>query len=170
MPKPICFYISGHGFGHARRMTQVILEYRSRRPHVPIHIRTSTPARVFQPLPPEMVEQSEIDAGPVEIDAVTIDREASLQRLLAFMNRRCAVVADEVAAIRRLGPGLIVADIPFLAGDIAAEAGVPCIGISNFTWDWIYQNLFAGDARYEAMAGTIAASYAKMSALLQLPF
>jgi hypothetical protein len=65
---------------------------------------------------------------------------------------------------------MIVADIPFLAGDIAAATGVPCVGISNFTWDWIYENLFAGDARYGEVAGAISDSYAKMSALLELPF
>jgi L-arabinokinase len=170
MPTPLCFYVSGHGYGHARRTTQVIREFHRRRPDVTIRIRSAAPARIFQPLPPQWVEHSEIDAGPVEIDAVTIDRENSLQNLLAFMARRSHILAAEVAAIRRLGPGLIVADIPFLAGDVAAEVGVPCIGVSNFTWDWIYETLFAGDPRYEAVAGSLVASYAKMSALLQLPF
>ena len=35
-----------------------------------------------------------------------------------------------------------MADIPFLAGDIAAAAGIPIIAITNFTWDWIYEPYF----------------------------
>ena len=155
MPNPLCFYVSGHGYGHARRTTQVIREFARLRPDATIRIRSAAPARIFKPLPPEWVEPSEMDAGLIEMDAVTIDRENSLRNLLAFMARRSDILAAEVAAIRRLGASLIVADIPFLAGDVAAETGVPCIGISNFTWDWIYENLFAGDHRYEAVAGSI---------------
>lgn len=170
MPNSLCFYVSGHGYGHARRMTQVIREFARLQPDATIRIRSAAPARVFEPLPAQWIETCDIDAGLVEIDPLNIDRENSLRRLLAFMGRRGEIIATEVAAIRRIEPRLIVADIPFLAGDVAAEAGVACVGISNFTWDWIYESLFAGDSRYAAAAGSIADGYAKLSALLELPF
>src|SRR6185437_8518563 len=75
-----------------------------------------------------------------------------------------------VQAVRRINPSLIVADIPFLAGDVAEQVGVPCVGISNFTWDWIYAHLFAGDPRYTILAESIDRSYAKFTSLLELPF
>ena len=170
MARSVLFYISGHGYGHARRMTQVIRELISLSPDIQVHIRSAAPARVFEPLPPGWIETSDIDAGLVEKDPLTIDREGSLNRLIAFMARRDSIIADEVALVRRLKPELIVADIPFLAGDVAAEAGVPCMGISNFTWDWIYENLFGDDPRYAPLGRAIADSYAKMSPLLELPF
>ena len=166
----ILFYISSHGYGHARRMVQVILALQATSPRLRIAIRSAAPARIFEPLPPSWVETSDIDAGLVENDPLTIDRESSLQRLQNFMARRADIVAAEVAVLRGNRPALIVADIPFLAGNVAAEVGVPCVGISNFTWDWIYENLFGADARYTDIAGSIAEGYAKMEAILQLPF
>jgi L-arabinokinase len=151
-------------------MTQVIRSLRDRNPYVDIHVRSAAPARIFEPLRPESVEPCDIDAGLIETDPLTIDRDGSLRRLHAFMARRDAIVAEEVAAVRRLNPRLIVADIPFLAGDVAADAGVPCVGISNFTWDWIYENLFRTDASYASLAPVISDGYAQMSVLLELPF
>ena len=80
-----------------------------------------------------------------EDDALTINPEQSLRELEALVARREAVVAEEVAAVRSVGPALIVSDVPFLAGDVAEAAGVPCVAVSNFSWDWIYEPLFAGD-------------------------
>ena len=163
------FYVSGHGYGHARRMTQVIRAMRALAPEADIHVRSAAPARIFEPLAPDCIEPCDIDAGLLEIDPLTIDRPRSIAHLQAFMARRASILADEVAAIGRLRPSLIVADIPFLAGDAAAKTGIPCIGISNFTWDWIYENLFVGDSRYAALAGGIAESYCRFGALLELP-
>lgn len=148
----------------------MIRELVSLAPNLTIHIRSTAPPRVFEPLPVGWVRASAIDVGLVEKDPFTIDREASMSRLLAFMERRRAIIAEEVAVVRQLRPALIVADIPFLAGDVAAETGVPCVGISNFTWDWIYENLFGDDPRYAAVSGSISESYAKFSSLLELPF
>src|SRR5882724_8755321 len=99
MPPSLLFYISGHGYGHARRMTQVIGELLRLNPATRIHIRSAAPARVFEPLSSEWIETSNIDAGLGEKNPLTIDREASLSRLLAFMARRNAIVADEVAVV-----------------------------------------------------------------------
>jgi UDP:flavonoid glycosyltransferase YjiC (YdhE family) len=166
----LLFYISGHGYGHARRMAQVIQAFSHRRPDVSVRIRSTTPPHIFEPLAPECIEPCDIDVGVAERDPLTIDREASLNRLMEFMGRRDAIVADEVSVVNRLRPQLIVADIPFLAGEVAARAGVPCVGISNFTWDWIYDHLFGEDPRYAAIAPLVRGGYAKMQALLELPF
>jgi L-arabinokinase len=169
-PTFVLFYISGHGFGHARRMTQVIRELLRLRPDISIRIRTAAPARVLDPLPAEWISTCEIDAGLVERDALTIDRTASLERLLTFMARREQIIRDEVAALADFRLALVVADIPFLAGDVASLLGVPCVGISNFTWDWIYQNLFCDDPRYAAIDRSIVQSHRGFSTLLELPF
>ncbi|MDB5332677.1 MAG: hypothetical protein JWP03_3828 [Phycisphaerales bacterium] len=166
----ILFYISGHGYGHARRMAQVVLALSAQLPDAAVRIRSAAPAHVFEPLSPECIEKCDIDAGVVERDPLRIDREASLARLADFMRRRDAIVAEELAAVRRIGPGLIVADIPFLAGEVADRAGVRCVGISNFTWDWIYDHLFGDDGRYAVLAPLVREGYGKMEALLELPF
>ena len=109
-----------------------------------------------------------------EDDALTINAGQSLHKLKALVARREAVVAEEVAALRAVGPELIVSDVPFLAGDVADAAGVPCVAVSNFSWDWIYEPLFAGDARlagrYAQLSPVVRGGYARISAALQLPF
>lgn len=168
--KPILFYVSGHGFGHARRMTQVIIALLRLRPALPIHVRSAAPTRIFQPLPADRVETTDIDCGLIERDPLTIDRPASLARLESFMGRRPQIVAHEAAVVRQMAAALIVADIPFLAGDVSRETGTPCIGVSNFTWDWIYDHLFGDAAAYLRLRALIESAHANLSALLELPF
>ncbi len=166
----LLFYVSGHGYGHARRMTQVMGEILSRRPDLKIVIRTAAPPPVFQPLSPLMIQPSEIDCGMVEADPLTIDPERTLAKLLDFMKRREAIVSAEVDFVRCERPDLIISDIPFLAGDVAERTGIRCIGISNFSWDWIYDELFADNSAYQPICAQIRNAYLKFDHLLELPF
>lgn len=170
MPHRILFYVSGHGYGHARRVTQVIRALALAEAEAEVFVRTSAPARVFEPLPAGRIEASSVDAGMAERGPLAIDAAGTLRRLTDLLGRRDAIVAEELAAVRRVAPGLIVADIPFLAGDVAADAGVPCVGMSNFTWDWICNPLLEGDPAYPAVREQMTAGYAKMRSILQLPF
>jgi hypothetical protein len=174
MSNTILFYVSGHGYGHARRTAQVIKALRARRPHVLVHVRSTAPARIFAPLPAERVSPASVDVGMVEDDALTINLAATLLRLEELVARRDAVVAEESAIVRAMRPGLIVADVPFMAGDVAEAAGIPCIAVSNFTWDWICEPLSAGDegyaGRFDRVLPVMRDGYAKMSGALQLPF
>ena len=47
-------------------------------------------------------------------------------------------VDAEAAFLRDERVDLVVADIPPLGLAAARRAGVPGIGVSNFTWDWIF--------------------------------
>src|SRR5438874_914229 len=137
MPPRILFYVSGHGFGHARRVAQVIRALAERAPDVEAHVRTAAPRHIFEPAVLAGFAPSDLDAGMVEDGPLRIDAQGTLRRLEDLLGRREHILADELAAVRAIGPRLIVADVPFLAGDVAAAAGVPCLAVSNFTWDWI---------------------------------
>lgn len=166
----LLFYVSGHGYGHARRTTQVIGEILSRRPDCRIVVRTAAPPAVFQPLSASMIRPSEIDCGMVEADPLTIDADRTLAKLLSFMEQREAIISAEVDFVRSARPELIISDIPFLAGDVAERTGIRCIGISNFSWDWIYDELFAGTSDYAPISVQICEVYQKFDHLLELPF
>src|SRR5579884_760934 len=88
MSRRILFYVSGHGFGHARRMTQLIVALRHTAADVAVHVRTAAPAKVFEPLDPCFIHPSTIDAGMVESNALAIDPPATLEHLVHFMQRR----------------------------------------------------------------------------------
>ena len=166
----ILFYVSGHGYGHARRSAEVIRALRHVAPDVNVYVRTSAPAEMFRGLAAGPVVPSGIDVPVVEKDPLCLDWHATLGGAADLLRRRRPVVAREVDAIREIGPSLVVADVPFLAGDVAAALGVPCVAVSNFTWDWIYEPHRGSHPDGAAVVRGARSSYGQMAALLQLPF
>jgi predicted glycosyltransferase len=133
MPATLLYYVSGHGYGHARRSAEVIRALRAAAPDVNVYVRTSAPAHLFANLATGPVTAPFIDVPVVERDALSIDWRATVGAAADVLRRRRALVAREVEAVRELDPSLVVADVPFLAGDLAAALGVPCVAVSNFT-------------------------------------
>lgn len=167
------FYVSGHGYGHAARTTEVIRCLLERLPRAVVHVRMSAPEWVFRvPAGADVrFERVALDAGVAEgPDPLHIDPAATLELVRAFERGRDRLVADEVAFVRRARIDLLVADIPYMAGDVAAAAGVPCLGISNFTWDYVYHPHLVERPDGAALLDRIRAGYAKMHAYLKLPF
>jgi L-arabinokinase len=70
--------------------------------------------------------------------------------------------------LRELGAGLIVGDIPPLAFAVGASAGIPSIGLGNFTWDWIYGE-YPRVRLAPSLLPTIRGTYAKAAMALRLP-
>jgi L-arabinokinase len=65
---------------------------------------------------------------------------------------------------------VVLGDIPPLAFLAAAKAGVPGVGMSNFSWDWIYAHLARQEPGLSAAAAAAATAYAQATNLLELPF
>ena len=170
MPASLVYHDSGHGYGHARRSAEVVRALREVAPDANVYVRTSAPADMFAGLAAGPVRPHEIDAPVVERDALSIDWQATLAGASDLLRRRRAVVAREADAVREIGPSLIVADAPFLAGEVAAALEVPCVVVSNFTWDWIFEPHRGRHPDGAAVVRGARASYGKMAALLQLPF
>jgi hypothetical protein len=166
----LAYYISGHGFGHARRSAQVLRTLAALRPDLRLIVRTSAPPVLFDNISNTVVRAPEqpFDPGVVEHDALSIDPAASLQRLEDVLRRRADLVRLEAEFLRRNDAKLVVADIPFLAGDAAQAARIACLAVGNFTWDWIFEP-FATNSAARQMVEEIRQSYRKMDALLHLP-
>jgi predicted glycosyltransferase len=170
MSASLLYYVSGHGYGHARRSAEVIRALRSVAPDVNVYVRTSAPADIFASLTAGPIAPSHIDAPIVERDALSLDWPATLANAADLLRRRRSAVAREVDAVRDLAPDLVVADVPFLAADVAAALGSPCVAVSNFTWDWIYEPHRGAHPDGAAVVRGARSSYAQMTALLRLPF
>ncbi len=172
--KRILFYVSGHGFGHATRAAEVIRALGENHPGVRVLVKTKAPKRLFASLPALVgdVTTSDIDTGVVEAgSSLKVDRHATVTGLAEFMDDRCdEIVLAEAEYVRRERISLVVADMPYLAGEIAARAGVPCVAIGNFTWDWIYEPYLAETPGGEARLGRMRRAYGKMACYLRLPF
>ena len=136
----VVFAISGHGFGHASRQTEIMRALRRRRPDVAIGVRTSAPRWLFERALdfPFSFEAVEVDTGVLQIDSLEVDVRASIARAARFyrtIDERIDAEADALTAGRA---DLVVGDVPPLACAAAARAGIPAVAVGNFTWDWIY--------------------------------
>ena len=166
----VLFYISGHGYGHARRSAQVIAALAAIAPDIAVYARTIAPKRIFAGLvSPERVTPTGVDAGAAEHSPLEIDASGTLDRIESLLARQSAIVAEELAFLRTVRPSLIVSDIPFLAGIVAEAAGVPCVGMSNFSWDWIVEPFVEQLGRSRPALEAIGRGYAAMEAILRLP-
>ena len=170
MAAAIVFYISGHGFGHASRCIEVINAILEKRPETRVGVRTSAPRWLFDLTVKGKVTYStlECDTGVVQIDALTLDEADTIRRAASFHSDMVTRAASETRVLRELGAGLIVGDIPPLAFAVGASAGIPSIGLGNFTWDWIYAD-YPRVRLAPSLLPTIRGAYAKASMALRLP-
>jgi glycosyl transferase family 1 len=166
--RAVVYYVSGHGFGHAVRSAEVIRALRRRCPELPIEVRTGAPGWLFPP--GVSVTELSADAGVVQPNALEIDELATLERAAALVGNAASLVADQVAALRAVGAGLVVGDVPPLAFLAAAAAGLPSIAVANFSWDWIYQPYVASRPAFGWLLDWHRAAYGQAELLLRLPF
>jgi L-arabinokinase len=140
--RTVVFYVSGHGFGHASRVIEVINATLARLPGTTIEIRTRAPRWLFDltVAGPFGFTAADTDVGVVQVDALTPDIDATMRRAAAFYERADAVVEREAAALQATHAAAVVADVPPLAFEAARRAAVPSVALSNFTWDWIYED------------------------------
>jgi L-arabinokinase len=148
----VAFYISGHGFGHASRQIEVINALGRRLPgDARVLIRTSAPRWLFDRTLTRGADvlPGECDTGIVQIDSLRLDEAATVLAAREFYTTFADRRDSETALLAAHDVRLVVADAPPLACAAAAAANIPCIVLSNFTWDWIYE---AYDAEFRAKA------------------
>jgi L-arabinokinase len=74
-------------------------------------------------------------------------------------------IEEETGMLRAHEASLVLADLPPLGIAAARAAGVPAVGMGNFTWDWIY----GGYEGAGHLASEIGAIYAEADLMLRLP-
>ena len=170
MAAAIVFYVSGHGFGHASRTIEVINAILVKRPETRIGVRTGAPRWLFDLTVKGKIAFStlETDTGVVQSDALSLDEADTIRRASAFHSDLVTRAASETRILRELGAGLIVGDIPPLAFSVGAAAGIPSIGMGNFTWDWIYAD-YPRVRLAPSLLPAIRTAYGKASMALRLP-
>lgn len=173
MKKGVCFYISGHGFGHAARTMQVVKSLAEMAPEVSIHIKTSTPRWFIESnLSPQHFTYhfQENDIGVVQTDSLHLMPEKTFQAYDTFFNLRQGLIRQETEWVVRSGIGLIVSDIPPIAFEISHNAQIPGVGITNFSWDWIYEAFLEEFPQYDYLVREIRGTYGLCDLLYRLPF
>jgi UDP:flavonoid glycosyltransferase YjiC (YdhE family) len=166
----IVFYVSGHGYGHASRVIEVINAVLAQRPETRIGVRTAAPRWLFDLTVKGRVTFShlETDTGVVQVDALTLDEADSIRRAAAFHTDLVTRAASETRVLREINAGLVVGDIPPLAFAVAHAAGLPSIALGNFTWDWVYAD-YPRVRLAPSLLPAIRGAYAKATMALRLP-
>jgi UDP:flavonoid glycosyltransferase YjiC (YdhE family) len=156
--------VTGHGYGHAVRSALVADALLRRGARVVI--RTEAPRWLF----PEQAEWIPspgwpVDIGVVQHDGLDMDIDATRNEWRTLLGEFDDRASREAQLLRDAGVDVLVGDVPALAFEAAARAGLPSYGVTNFTWDWIY----SAWPDFADVVARIRTSYARATALLRLP-
>jgi hypothetical protein len=165
-------YVTGHGFGHTTRVGEVLAAVRALDPGMAMSIVTSAPERLYRgAIPGPFSYRGEAcDVGVAQRGSLVVDEEATLARWREFAALEEERVARETTFLRSVGARVVLADIPPLAFRAAARAGVPAVGLANFSWDWIWRHLSRHVPALAEAADAAARDYGLADLLLALPF
>jgi L-arabinokinase len=169
--KAIAYYITPHGFGHAVRALEII--------RCLLELRNDLEIVIVSDIPDFLIEQNvgrllpqrrrRLDVGLVQMDSLRFDLDASRNALNSLHYNHQALVDDEIRFLKSQHAGVVVSDISFLALEASSQCGIPNVGISNFTWDWIYDYYARSDPRWRPLVSWIRDCYRKCDLFLQLP-
>jgi UDP:flavonoid glycosyltransferase YjiC (YdhE family) len=162
----IAFYISSHGFGHGARQQNTV-RLLSERGHQ-VHIRTHAPRKFFPTA--SSYHDAYYDIGMLQTDPLRYDIQPTADWLERFIEQENALIQPELAFIKQHNISLILSDMPPIACEIAQRAGVPCVVMTHFTWDWVYAYYMEREPRFIPMVEHFTAQYAKATLALQMPF
>ena len=170
MSRPTLYIaITSHGFGHAVRACSVAAVIQKLCPEILLILVTTAPRWLLE----SYIQGSFIhrprafDVGVIQSDSLSMDKEATLEKVQQIRSAERSIIAGEVNFIRTNRVGLILADIPPLATKIAASAEIPCWMMSNFGWDFIYRD-WGGE--FVEIADWISEWYGACDRLFRLPF
>lgn len=169
----LSYYITSHGLGHATRSCDIIQTLSEKAPNLEIEVVSRVPEWFLKSrLNTHRVtfRQAGFDVGMVQLDALNVDVEATLHQLLELQQGRAETLESEARALTRGGSRLVVSDIPWLPFAAARLAGVPSVGVGNFSWEWIYQPFADSDARWQPLIQQIIEDYGEATSLIRLPF
>ena len=167
----ILYYITGHGYGHAVRSSQVIRALLEASPDVNIHVRTMAPEWLFHDSSSRVSHSDQsIDTGIIQKDSLDMDLGETLRACQALHETFPEILAQELTFVRDHQIRLVVGDIPPLCFEIATRAGIPSVAITNFTWDRIYRAYVLEYPRFAPLIDEMGSFYRKATLALALPF
>lgn len=143
----ICFYISDYGYGHASRDIAVIrriLNDCNDDCTAKIFVKTDGPYRFIKQSLPSVTTiktRNDIDLAYKE-NSVIVNKTETEERLDQWVASWDDYIRLEKAFCQSNEIDLILSDIVPQSFIVANELELPGIGISNFTWHYIFFNLF----------------------------
>jgi len=162
----LVLYVSGHGFGHAARQQAVIRALAGRGARV--YVRSAAPGKFFREAHDH--HSAAYDIGLIQPGPLLMDAPATATWYADFLARQDELAQAEADFARSVRAGLIASDMPPFACEVAHLAGLPCVVMTHFTWDWVYEYYVERVPAFAPIIASIRASYGKATLALQMPF
>lgn len=163
--------ISAHGFGHAAQVIPIINALGMVCDRLQVVLRTCVPSSIFEEyldvpwdLQPVAQDIGCVQEGPLDIDLK--GTWAAYQEFHLNWNQR---VNQEVSAMSKVQPQLVLSDISYLAIASAFQANCPAVAIASLSWDQVLvPYMDKTNANHSAIYEHICQEYAKATHLIRL--
>jgi Glycosyl transferase family 1 len=164
----ILYYITGHGYGHAVRSSQVIGSLKKTSPDLKIYIRTTAPEWLFPNR--ALLSRQAIDIGIAQKDSLEMDLDGTLRACQSLHSSVPRLIEQETHFVREHQIRLILGDIPPLCFEIAMRASVDSLAIANFTWSEIYGAYIKNYPGFKPLIEEMEGFYRNATLALTLPY
>jgi Glycosyl transferase family 1 len=164
----ILYYITGHGYGHAVRSSQVIGSLKRTTPDLKVYVRTTAPDWLF--LNWTFQSRQAIDVGIMQGDSLEMDLAETLRACQSLHRGLPRLIEQETTFVREHQIRLILGDIPPLCFEIAMQASVDSVAIANFTWSEIYGAYIRNYPGFKPLIEEMEEFYRRATLALTLPY
>jgi len=128
-------------------MTAPIINQLTRTHEIRITIRSTLPEPLLRSrIDGEFEVISTVtDFGMQMHDSFRVDLEKSADDYLNFHQNYSERLEEESRALKAVSPDLILANIPYLTIEAAAQCGIPCVAYCSLNWLEIFDQYFSND-------------------------
>ncbi len=140
----LAVYVTGHGFGHATRLCEVMRQLLLLLPDIQFLIRTTAPEFLFSDFlsaRQHSLTRIAIDVGSIEKNSLETDPRKTQEACEEFYETWDILAKHEARELEAAKVDGVLFDVPPLAPYIASLNSVPSVGVANFTWDQIYAEI-----------------------------
>jgi L-arabinokinase len=168
----IAVYVSAHGYGHTTRSWEIARAMVTLYPDTRVFFTGWAPSEMLaaEAHPNIVYRRFKLDVGVHQSDSLTMDVPGTLKDLAELEAISAKLVESEAEFLHREKISAALIDMPPLAFEAAARAGVPAFALGNFSWDWIYQAYAREYPALKPHIKRIRKAYRSAKLLFRLPF
>jgi hypothetical protein len=169
----IVIFISGHGFGHASRMRQVLRALKEKQKEHPFKIILVTPisSLFFSGFLENTIHLPwQHDVGLLQTDSTTTEPLKTLKVLEIFEKKASVLLGKLLLFCKNYRISCVLSDISSFAFRFSKKMGVPGFFVGNFTWADIYRDLCQEYSNFSPHIARIEEEYRCAQSAFQLPW
>lgn len=182
MNKRICYYVTGHGLGHATRVVGLVQDLIKKGCSIVI-VSSLDPAFFLSSIQHNgenlICHQRTLDVGAIQLDPLHVDAECTLSTYYSNIHlNRSHLISTEIEFLKNIDADLVCIDSTSIACVAAKSAGILSMIVSNLSWDFIYMKILEAIRhtldedriiRYETMIDECNNDYGCADYYIQLP-